>query len=172
MSRRVTAAAPAAAVASALCLSLLLALCLGGCGPGAPAPTALTAPPTDPGEAALALMRLGAEPRPDAVALLFGPLPEGQARAALLDAIDALAPAANPRVVEVVPLEGLGRTNVEVVADRPGGEVRVALQVEPTVGDGLRIRWFQAPGVEWPTPARRRDEGLSSSAPPEPGSGL
>lgn len=128
-------------------------------------------PPATPEQAALAAIALAGEGPvdPDAprLAEVFGDVDEDD-RASLLDALAALAPASDPRIVSVEPLEGLGRVHVDVaVAWQGGGEATISAQVVPTAEGTVQVRWLQGPGVEWPAPPARRDDGISTSAPPD-----
>jgi hypothetical protein len=124
----------------------------------------------DPGGAALHLFELAHvdEPTDDQLREALVRVPREAGRAALLDALAALTPAEEPRIVEVVQPAGPEDAFVDLAAGLPGGgvahfNVRLRL-VEP---GSWRVSWFRGPGVEWPPSATGTGQGLSSSAPPE-----
>lgn len=99
-----------------------------------------------------------------AAARLFGALPGGSEQAALLDALERLGRAVEPRPVAVEPLAGLGRTAIELEAELPGGGMaRYEVQIESTADGTLLVHSFRGPDVEWPLRRAPRDAGLSSS---------
>lgn len=149
---------------AAVLLSLAIAAVFGGACREAPEPL-----PTGPAGAALRMfeMAAGGEPTRDQLDTLFDPEMSDRDRAGLLDALIVVGTTPDPRVGSALALEGLGRSVVELTADLPGGGQAVyAVHVEPQGDDDWRVRWFGGPGVQWPAAARRRDEGLTTSAPP------
>jgi hypothetical protein len=140
-------------------LPCLLAVCLGAC----------SAPEPGPVEAAREMFRLARErpPAAERVDALFGSETRGARRAALLDALEHLAGLSEPQLSGVETMSDLRRTAVDLYAELPGGGIaRFSVQLEAIGDEGWRVRWFRGPGVEWPPARPRRDEGLSSSAPP------
>lgn len=124
----------------------------------------------DPGGAALRLFELARidEPTDDQLRGALDQLPHPDRRGVLLDALAALAPVEDPRVVEVVQPAGPEDAFVDLAAGLPGGGIahfNVRLRsVEP---GSWRVSWFRGPGVEWPPSRAGQGQGLSSSAPPE-----
>ena len=151
----------ATALAAALALPLLLAP--SGCGRETPEPV------SGAEAAALELFRLaragdGERDGPDTP---FDPGLADDRRAALYDALDLLASVDDPSIVTVEPLPEVGRTVIDLSAALAGGgAASYSVQLEETAGQAWVVRWFQGPGVEWPTPRRSRDSGLTSSEPP------
>ena len=81
-----------------------------------------------------------------------------------LDALDALASIVDPEVTGVEPLPETNRAIVDILGILPdGGTALYSVQVERDEAGAWRIGWFAGPGMEWPTPGRRRDEGLTTS---------
>ena len=152
----------ATAVAAVLALPLLLAP--SGCG-------RTTSEPVSSAEAAtlelFRLARLGDAERgaPDA------PFDSGltdDGRAALYDALDLLALDEQPEVVSVESLPEVGRTAVDLSAALAGGgAASYSVQLEQIAEETWIVRWFQGPGVEWPSSRKGRDSGLTSSPPPD-----
>ncbi|NIM00309.1 MAG: hypothetical protein GTN89_05235 [Acidobacteria bacterium] len=141
-------------------------LVLPGCG-GEPDPYAPPATREDTVLAMFALTRVNHEAEPQSLERLFGTITDEQQRAALLDAIDALAPADEIEIVETYPMDDLVRESFDLVGRLPGGGVaRFSVQIDTSTEPG-RIVWFSGPGVEWPA-RKRRGPGLSTSAPPTP----
>ncbi len=123
-------------------------------------------PPTRAG-AVLELFELAHidEPLAERVDGLFGNVEDEQARAALLDAIQALRPVGEVEIVETYPMDDLVRVSFDLVGQLPGGGVaRYSVQLDTATEPGT-IVWFSGPGVEWPD-RRPRGSGLSTSAPP------
>ncbi len=107
---------------------------------------------------------------PERVDALFGTEADERVRAVLLDAIDALRPAAKVRIVETYPMDDLIRTSFELESALPGGGLaRYSVQLDTSTEPGT-IVWFSGPGVEWPA-RKTPGPGLSTSAPPESPSG-
>ncbi len=126
-------------------------------------------PVTEPAATALRLFEAASsDPAPEQVDGLFGPVEEGLSRATLLDSMAELARAGSPEVTDVVELAELATFAVDLVARLPGGgTARYSVQVVAEEDGSYRVRWFQGPGVEWPSQARRRGPGLTTSNPPE-----
>jgi hypothetical protein len=141
----------------------LALLALAGCGD--PAPDA-----EDPAAAVhelFALARPGGAGREERLRALFGAEVVGEAGPALLDAVAALAPAVPARVAPPERLGADGPVAIDVEAELDGGgRARYSVQLARRPDGAWRIRWFQGPGVEWPAPSPRRDEGLSISPGP------
>jgi hypothetical protein len=138
---------------------LLLSFSLAACTPELPGPA----------DAAVELFLVAAErPLPaERIDSLFDLDAEDPRRVALLDALDLLRHAGQPTVVESQPLPDLQRTAVDLENRLDGGGVAsYSVQLEHS-GDRWIVRWFGGPGVEWPVAKRRRNQGLSSSAPPQ-----
>jgi hypothetical protein len=162
-STRRRASADGARRAGALVVALLC-LAGGGCGRG-------ERDSTGPGPAALRLFDLarGEEPGPDRLGASFDPVPGEDDRAALLDALSALAPAREPRVVQITRTGGPDDAFVDLEADLAGGGLaRYSVRLAEVGPDDWRVRWFQGPGVDWPPFAAGPGEGSRSSAPPAP----
>jgi hypothetical protein len=124
--------------------------------------------PAGPEPCALALFDLSREGEPDPaeVERLFGPEPDGARRAALLDALGALAEADAVRVVGTQELALLNRVAVDLVADLAGeGPATYSVQLEPREPNGWRVTWFGGPDVEWPPSRRRRGSSLTTRSP-------
>jgi hypothetical protein len=105
-------------------------------------------------DAALELFRMAAEPdvAEERLERLFAPESDLQRRARLRDA---------------QTLDGPGRAVVDLRAQLSGGgEALYSVRVEQDETEHWTVTWFQGPGVEWPASRSRRDEGLSTSAPP------
>jgi hypothetical protein len=127
------------------------------------------APGEDPIDTALRVFELAAErPRTaEQLGELFGEPGDERRRAALGDALDALAPAGAPVVVAVVTLEAEARLAIDLRAPLAGdAEGFYSVQVERTDAERWTVRWFQGPGVTWPERAGRGD-GLTTSNAPE-----
>lgn len=127
--------------------------------------------PQDPGVAAMRLLELAQvdEPTDDQLRRAFHPVPSDAQRAALLDALSALADVASLRVVDVVRLADPDDAFADLAALLPGGgsaHFTVRLRKRMEEPDPWRITWFQGPGVEWPAAGSGRGDGLSTSAPP------
>ena len=144
-------------------LALLTVALLAGCRGAVPGPPA----PASPAERVLEffeLVRLD-EPAAERIDDFFGRVDDEQARAALLDAIEALRPVNEVEIVETYRLDGLGRESFDLLGALPGGgTARYSIQLDTSIEAG-RIVWFSGPGVEWPQ-RRGRGPGLSTSAPP------
>jgi hypothetical protein len=131
--------------------------------PGRPEPTT----PTDPEAAARSVFDLAreGEPTPQAVDALFGPVVDELERATLLDALDALGPTDQARIVDRQAEPGEGAIVFDVVAAlHGGGEAGFSVGVV-AVGEGWRVRWFHGPGVQWPRARPPAGEGLSALPP-------
>lgn len=139
---------------------------------GCMTPESTTKPPATPTETVLALFELAGldEPAPEWVDGLFGKLEDEQARAALLDAVEALLPAGKLEIVDSYPMDDLLRVSFELEGRLPGGgTARYSVQLDTSTQSGT-IVWFSGPGVEWPD-RKPRGPGLSTSAPPTPAAG-
>ena len=123
-------------------------------------------PPT-PAEQALRLFDLAGEeeePGEDRLVACFGPVPDGAERAALLDALEALAAVSQPSVVGEERAAALALAVVDLTASRPGGgSADYSVHLEGSDETGWIVRWFGGPGVEWPRHARPRGQALTSS---------
>ena len=85
-------------------------------------------------------------------------------KTALLDALDALGTVVDPEVTGVEPLPETNRAIVDILVALPGGGTALySVQVERDGAGAWRIGWFAGPGLEWPTPGRRRNQGLTTS---------
>jgi hypothetical protein len=160
MRRRRPAADALPAAGALLATVALLAACGGAEAPGG-----------DPGPEAAArrLFELAGvtEPTDAELAGVIGPVPGEEGRAALLDALGALAGATDLVVVEVSRPGGPGDAFVDLEARLAGGGIaRFSLRVRASEPAVWRVAWFQGPGVTWPPAGRRQGESLSSSAPP------
>ena len=147
-----------------LALAALLAV-LAACGCGSRDGVARA----DPAAAALDLFELALvdEPTDEQLRDRFDPAPDHDDRAALLDALSALATVSDPRIVEVQRPAGPADAFVDLEAGLPGGGVaRFTVRLRSTEPGGWRVSWFQAPGAEWPSSPAGSGSGLSSSAPP------
>ena len=88
----------------------------------------------------------------------------------LLDGLEALGRLEDPTIVGSEPLDDAEppaemMVDLEVaVGELTRASVSVRLQ---RTGDEWGIVWFQGPGTEWPQRRTPRDQGLSTSAPPE-----
>lgn len=148
-----------AAIPSALLL-LLAGAALTACSEPGP-PTAA--------EQALLLFDLSGREEPDEerLAACFDPLPDGAERAALLDALEALAQFSQPRVVAEQRAAELSLAVVDLTASLPGGgSADCSVHLEGSDETGWIVRWFGGPGVEWPRHRRPRGEALTSSPSP------
>jgi hypothetical protein len=96
---------------------------------------------------------------------------EDRRRAALYDALEELARSGEPEVVRIEPLGGADHVVVDLVSRLPGGgEASFSVELHSTDDETWIVGWFDGPGIEWPPPQRRRDQGLSTSpAPGDPG---
>jgi len=120
-------------------------------------------------DAALELFRMAAEPdvAEERLERLFAPETDLQRRARLRDALEVLALPEMPTVLGSQTLDGPGRAVVDLRAQLSGGgEALYSVRVEQDEREHWTVTWFQGPGVEWPASRSRRDEGLSTSAPP------
>lgn len=130
--------------------------------------TACTAAPNGPEQVALELFHVAQErPLPlERIDAMFDLRADDPRRVSLLDAMDRLRRAGQPTVVRIQVLQDLERTAVDLENRLDGGGIAsYTVQLEHS-GDDWIVRWLGGPGVEWPLPRRRRDQGLSSSAPP------
>jgi hypothetical protein len=130
---------------------------------GPPAPAA-------PAEQALRLFDLAGqdEPAEERLTACFGPLTDDAERAALLDALDALAPASEPAVLAEERAADLALAVVDITASFPGGGTAdYSVHLEGSDEEGWTVIWFRGPGVEWPRRSPPRGQGLTSSPPPE-----
>ena len=147
----------------AAALTLLAGAALTACSDPAPPP------PAGPAEQALRLFELAGqgEPAEQQLADCFGPLPDDNSRAALLDALELLAEATTPRVLAEEREGDLTLAVVDLTAALPGeGSADYSVHLEGSAGAGWKIRWFRGPGVEWPRRPAPRGQGLTSSSPP------
>ena len=130
-------------------------------------------PPPDmqtPEGAALVLLEIATEdPLPlERIEALFGPASGVEPSASLLDALAGLAGCTDPEIVTSQPLEAISQTAVDLTAVHgDGGLAEISVQLQTTEEGLHRVIWFSGPGIEWPPPGRKRDGGISSSAPPE-----
>lgn len=141
---------------------MALAVLLGGCGGGVPSDSA-----TRPGDAALRLFALARRPGLDREELgrILEPRRLAEDPLGALETVAALREAEHPRVVDVEPLTGIGRTAVDVEASLEGGGVaRYSFQVTPSPDGTWRVVSIATPAREWPMRAAR-GPGLSVSAP-------
>ena len=144
-------------------LALIAFAVLAGCRGTPPEPLA----PASPAETVLELFALARldEPANERVDGLFGSVDDEQARAELLDAIEALRPVDEVEIVETYPMSDLDRESYDLVGQLPGGGIaRYSVQLDTSMDPGM-IVWFSGPGVEWPHRGRG-GTGLSTSAPP------
>jgi hypothetical protein len=145
-----------------LTISLFLIL-LAGC----------SEPPPDmqtPEGAALVLLEIAAEtPLPlERIEALFGPAIGAEPSADLLDALAGMAGCTEPEIVASQPLEAIAQVAVDLTARLAGGGLaEISVQLQTTEQGPYQVIWFSGPGIEWPPPGRKRDGGISSSAPPE-----
>jgi len=124
----------------------------------------------DPGGAALRLFELARidEPTDHQLRGALDQVPHADDRAALLDALAALTPVEDPRIVEVVQPAGPEDAFVDLAAGLPGGGIaHFSVRLRSVEPGSWRVSWFRGPGVEWPPSRAGRGQGLSSSAPPE-----
>jgi len=125
------------------------------------------APPRSPEEAALRVFDLAliVEPEPGALArVIDGELIDND-RASALEAIASLGNASTPRVVSAVPLVGVDRTAIDVIAELPGGgSAHYSFQAEVRPDGDWRIVSIHGPGTDWPS-RTESGTGLSVSAP-------
>jgi hypothetical protein len=151
---------------SGLTLAVIAALI--GCSCSTPEPAA----PTSPTETVLELFELTRfdDPAVERVDGVFGGTDDEQARAALLDAIQALRPIDEIEIVETYPMEDLLRVSFDLVGRLPGGGIARYSVAVSTASEPGTIVWFSGPGVEWPD-HKPRGPGLSTSAPPTPPAG-
>jgi hypothetical protein len=147
----------------------LLGLALAGC---ADAPEVDRLDNSGPEAAALSLFTLAGEFEPDEtwLARLLDPATLEADRAAALDTLTGLRPVSAATVVQSTELQALGRVVLDLDGELPGGVARYSVQVESRREAGWQIVSILGPGVEWPARATPREEGLSSSAPPDAGS--
>jgi hypothetical protein len=141
---------------------------LAGCSCSTPDSTT----PASPTETVLELFELALldEPAVERVDGLFDSVDDEQARAVLLDAIEALRPVDEIEIVEIYPMDDLVRVSFDLVGRLPGGGIaRYSVQLDTSTGPGT-IVWFSGPGIEWPD-RKPRGPGLSTSAPPTPTAG-
>jgi hypothetical protein len=127
------------------------------------------APGEDPADTAARIFELAARsPRTaQQVGALFGEPGDDRRRAALGDALDALASAGEPVLVEVVTLEPDARLAIDFRAPLTGdAEGFYSVHLERSEAGRWTVRWFQGPGVEWPDRSRQGD-GLTTSAAPD-----
>ena len=110
------------------------------------------------------------DPAAERVDGVFGGTDDEQARAALLDAIQALRPIDEIEIVETYPMEDLVRVSFDLVGRLPGGGIARYSVTLDTASEPGTIVWFSGPGVEWPD-RKPRGPGLSTSAPPTPPGG-
>ncbi len=104
---------------------------------------------------------------PAEISTLFGPDLGAQERARLLPALDSLRLAHGVRVVGEGPA-GVDKTAVDLEAPLPaGGVMRYGVQAARLSDGTWRVVSFEGPGVSWPASPSPRDEGLTTSAPPE-----
>jgi hypothetical protein len=146
-------------------LTVVAIAALVGCSCSTPEP----ATPTSRTETVLELFELSRldDPAAERVDGLFGGTEDEQARAALLDAIQALRPADAVEIVETYAMDDLVRVSFDLVGRLPGGGIaRYSVQLNTSAEPGT-IVWFSGPGVEWPD-RKPRGPGLSTSAPPTP----
>ena len=126
--------------------------------------------PPAPAEQALRLFELAGqeEPTEEQLAACFGPLTDDTERAALLDALDTMAPASEPAVRAEERASELALAVVDITATLPGGGTAdYSVHLEGNDEEGWTVRWFRGPGVEWPRRSPPRGQGLTSSPPPE-----
>jgi len=147
---------------------VLLAVLLGaGCNPvGNPeAQEPILLPAETPEDGALALFRFASTLSADST------LPDDLVQADLaeefgtdlLDRLEPLAGAAEPRLLGLELFPATDRAAVDVEFDLPGdGLSSWSVQLERGSDAGWRLVWLQGPGSSWP-PRRTRGDGLSSS---------
>jgi len=148
----------------AVSAAILAVLILTACGEEEPATQA------GPEQTALRLFELAQDKQPpeELISELFGPGLDDRERAALLDALSALAGPSAPEAAGSERLEGLDRVAVDIAAALPaGGEARYSVQLEQTAQGEWKILWFQGPGLAWPSKARPRGDGLTTSSGPD-----
>jgi hypothetical protein len=149
----------AAAFLFVICLAGSLAAC-----------RATPDPDAGPSRAALRLFELARveDPTDEQLGRLVDPVPRDGALASFLDALSGLGTAADPEVIAVSRPEGPEDAFVDLAAELPGGgSARFSVRLRASGAETWRVSWFQGPGVEWPTSRAGRDQGLSTSAPPE-----
>lgn len=149
----------------------LLGVALAGC---ADAPEVDRLDNSGPDAAALSLFTLAREFEPDETWMerLLDPATLDADRAAALDTLAGLRPVSVATVVHRTELQDLGRVVLDLDGELPGGVARYSIQVESLPEAGWRIVSILGPGVEWPARATPREQGLSSSSPPDEGSTL
>ena len=126
-------------------------------------------PEPEPARVARELFRLAhTEPLDeDRIDRLFDIDREDRRRSALYDALAELARSGEPEVVRIEPMGGPDEVVVDLTSALPGGGAASFSVVLRTGDDGTwTVGWFDGPGVEWPPPRRRPDQGLSTSPPP------
>jgi len=128
------------------------------------------APPPDAGGVALQLFDIASaeDPTREQLEALFELDSDDDRTADLYDALRGLAPVEQPEIVQVTELAALRKTSVDLTGSLPGGGT-AGFSVEllsPAEGT-WRISWFRGPGVEWPRSRLRRDQGISTSPPPD-----
>ena len=131
-----------------------------------------TKPPATPAETVLALFELAGhgELAPERVDGLFGAMEDERARAALLDAIQALRPGGEVEIVDIYPMDDLARMSFGLEGRLSGGGTACySVQLDTSTEPGA-IVWFSGPGIEWPD-RKPHGPGLSTSAPPTPAVG-
>jgi len=107
-------------------------------------------------------------PDEDRIDRLFDIDREDRRRAALYDALEQLARSGEPEVLRIEPLGASDHVVVDLVSRLPGGgEASFSVELHSNDDERWIVGWFDGPGIEWPPPRRRRDQGLSTS--PAPG---
>jgi len=132
-------------------------------------PQRQSAPEPEPARVARELFRLAhTEPLDeDRIDELFDLDREDRRRSALYDALAELARSGEPEVVRIEPMGSPEEVVVDLISALPGGGAASFSVALRTGHDGAwTVGWFAGPGVEWPPPRRRRDQGLSTSPPP------
>jgi hypothetical protein len=148
----------------AVSAATLAVLILTACGEEEPATQA------GPEQTALRMFELAQDKQPSEqlISELFGAGLDERERVALLEALSALAEPSALEATGSEQLEGLNRVVVDIAAALPaGGEARYSVQLEQTAQGEWRILWFQGPGLAWPSKARPRGDGLTTSAGPD-----
>ncbi len=118
--------------------------------------------------AALSLIEAarGGEPSDADLALWVAGEPLRSRRATLLDALETLRGAADPRVEDRQVMGEVGKASLDVRLQLArGGDALYRVQTVRDLDGAWRVAWLAGPGVEWPT-RRAPRESLSSSAPP------
>ena len=155
---------------AALGLFALAIVAWGACTPDRSPSADLSAPATDPREAALVLLQAaqtGRTSRGELAEMVSGDL-SAERWGALGD---ALAPLRETTRARILALEEIGpeRTAVDLEVALVGeGSARYRVQAVREADGTWRVASLDGPGVAWPAANAARDEGLSTSAPPPP----